>query len=115
MIRILVACGLFCASPAMAEFNRITDEQTFKQIIAGKSLTRPLIRLQVAPDGSISGKGGTKPVSGQWQWRNGFFCRDLNWGARELGYNCQEVRTDGRKIRFTSDQGTGDFADFNLR
>ncbi len=43
------------------------------------------------------------------------FCRDLFWGARDLGYNCQQVDVNGSRIRFTSDRGRGDSAVFRLR
>ncbi|MEX0285164.1 MAG: dihydrodipicolinate reductase [Paracoccaceae bacterium] len=116
MFRTITLLSALAASPVTAtEFTRVTDADTFRQIVTGKSLTRPLIRLQVSPQGAIEGRGGTQPVSGQWAWKDGYFCRDLTWGQRDLGYNCQEVRTNGRKIRFRSDKGTGDFADFTLR
>ncbi|MBO6774069.1 MAG: dihydrodipicolinate reductase [Marinibacterium sp.] len=116
MLRLLLAVGLMAsASPVWADFDRITDASQFRDIVSGKSLTRPLIRLQVSPGGEITGTGATRPVSGSWKWQNGYFCRDLAWGKKQLGYNCQEVRVNGRKIRFTSDKGAGDFADFTIR
>jgi hypothetical protein len=39
----------------------------------------------------------------------------LVWGGDDLGYNCQEVKTNGSQLRITSDKGTGDSADFRLR
>ncbi len=110
----LVAVLACLTTPAFAEFQKIDTAEDFKRIISGKTLTRPLIRLSVSPQGAISGRGMTWDVSGRWTWKNGYFCRDLSWGGDNLGYNCQEVRVNGRKIRFTSDQGSGDFADFNL-
>ena len=85
------------------------------QLVNGKTLSRSLVRLQVAPNGNISGKGATWPVNGTWQWKQGYFCRSLEWGGDDLGYNCQEVKVSGSKIRFTSDQGAGDSAEFSLR
>ncbi|MBV2360131.1 dihydrodipicolinate reductase [Thalassococcus sp. CAU 1522] len=103
------------ATVAQAEFQRVTDRDTFVQLVQGKTLARPLVRLQVLPDGAIAGRGASWDVTGQWRWQNGFFCRDLNWGGDDLGYNCQEVRANGDRIRFTADEGRGDFADFRLR
>ncbi|MDA7426445.1 dihydrodipicolinate reductase [Thalassococcus lentus] len=110
-----VLLGLVLAGPAVAEFSKVSDRASFVQLVQGKTLTRPLVKLRVAPDGSISGKGARWDVTGNWRWQNGYFCRDLNWGGDELGYNCQEVRANGNRIRFTSDQGNGDSADFKLR
>lgn len=100
---------------AQAELAQITDRNDFVELVQGKKLTRPLVELQVSPDGDISGVGVRWDITGNWSWQNRYFCRDLNWGGDDLGYNCQEVRYDGRKIRFTSDQGAGDSADFRLR
>ncbi len=110
----LVAC-LSLAGPAFADFQKVSTAQEFTRLVSGKTLTRPMIRIEVMPQGAISGKGLKWDVSGRWDWKNGYFCRDLAWGGDSLGYNCQEGRVNGRKIRFTSDRGAGDFADFNLK
>ena len=111
-----VCLALFLlAAPAHAEFAKVDSERDFKSIVSGKTLTRPMVRLRVSPEGEISGRGLTWDVEGQWSWRDGYFCRDLYWGGSALGYNCQEVRVNGSQIRFTSDQGSGDSADFRLR
>lgn len=102
-------------SAAHADFAKITRADEFRAAVTGKVLTRPLIRLEVSPDGNISGTGAARAVQGSWSWRGGFFCRDMRWGDREIAYNCQEVRLNGSKIRFTSDKGRGDFADFRLQ
>lgn len=106
---------LTTAGAAFAEFAIVKDRPSFVQLISGKTLSRPLVTLNVSPEGSISGKGASRPVTGQWVWRQGYFCRDLTWGKRDLGYNCQEVRVNGSSIRFRSDKGSGDYADFRLR
>ena len=100
---------------AAAELKRIDDKAEFVQLVQGKTLSRPLVRLRVSADGTISGRGVRWDVTGSWSWQNGFFCRDLNWGGDDLGYNCQEVRANGNEMRFTSDRGAGDSADFRLR
>lgn len=103
------------STPAFAEFAKVNSEEEFRQLVSGKALTRPLVKLEVSPEGQISGKGVTWDVTGTWNWRDGYFCRDLYWGGTELGYNCQEVRVKDGRIRFTSDRGAGDFADFKMR
>lgn len=112
----LTTAVLLClAAPALAELSKVNSADEFKQIVSGKTLTRPLIKLQVGPSGEISGRGAAWEVTGNWSWEGGYFCRSLEWGGDDLGYNCQEVRVSGSKIRFTSDQGTGDSAEFTLR
>jgi len=82
---------------------------------SGKTLTRPLVRLKVLPNGRISGKGASWEVTGRWEWKGGYLCRSLNWGGDDLGYNCQEIKSDGQRMRITSDRGAGQSADFKLR
>ena len=84
------------------------------RLVTGKVLTRPLVNLTVTPDGRIEGMGLRWEVTGEWTWRDGFFCRSLFWGGDDLGYNCQEVRAYGGRLRFTSDQGAGRSAVFRL-
>ena len=103
------------ATPAFAEFSKVNKQQEFVELVSGKELRRPFISLEVTPDGGISGYGAAWEVSGQWTWRDGYFCRDLFWDGDDLGYNCQEVQASGDRIRFTSDKGKGDSAVFRLR
>lgn len=105
---------LFSSGPVWAEFAKVGSETQFKQLVSGKTLTRPLVKLEVSPEGAISGTGLAWEVTGNWSWRDGYFCRDLFWGGSDLGYNCQEVQVRDNRIRFTSDRGTGDYADFRL-
>ena len=107
--------GLLATGPALAEFAKVSDRNSFVRLVSGKVLTRPLVKLEVSEDGRITGKGARWDVTGQWSWRDGYFCRDINWGGDDLGYNCQEVAANGDRIRFTSDKGRGDSADFRLR
>lgn len=109
--------AVIAVSPAYAaaDYAKITKKSYFLKIVAGKTLSRPLIKLQVSPSGKITGRGASWDVSGSWTWRDGYFCRDLFWGGDEIGYNCQEVGMSNGRIRFTSDKGTGQSADFRIR
>lgn len=116
-VSLIVAAAVALGLPqsAAAELKRIESKSEFMQIVQGKTLSRPLVRLTVDQNGDITGRGVTWDVTGSWSWQDGFFCRDLNWGGDDLGYDCQEVRANGSEVRFTSDQGAGDTADFRLR
>lgn len=102
------------AMPAWADFKPVTERNEFVRLITGKTLSRPFVKLQVSTDGTIAGRGARWDITGDWSWQGQYFCRDLFWGGDPLGYNCQEVRFDGRSLRFRSDKGTGDYADFRL-
>ena len=117
LFRGLIMFAAFYVSPAtaQAELSKVTTKAEFVAAVEGKTLSRPFVRLQVTPDGGIYGRGARWDIEGNWTWENGYFCRDLFWGGDDLGFNCQEVRRAGDKIRFTSDRGSGDYADFRLR
>lgn len=107
--------GFALPTLASAELKRIESKSEFVQLVQGKTLSRPLVRLNVDPNGGISGRGATWDITGSWSWQDGFFCRDLNWGGDDMGYNCQTVLANGSDMRFIADQGAGDSADFRLR
>jgi len=117
MWKLATAFALLLVSPAFAtaEYTKINSKSEFLKLVQGKTLTRPLVKLNVLPSGEITGRGASWDVEGKWTWKNGYFCRDLFWGGDALGYNCQEVGLENGRVRFTSDQGQGDSAEFRLR
>lgn len=100
---------------AAAAFEKVKSKNQFIQLVAGKDLRLTGINVKVSPAGDITGRAYGVGVKGEWQWRDGFFCRSLYWGKRNLGPNCQEVRVNGNTVRFTSDRGAGEFADLRMR
>ncbi len=111
---LLLSTGLAAADA----FVKVQSKSQFLNIVNDRSLQIPIygVDLRVSPDGRISGTGGGLEVRGQWRWDGGYFCRDLYWGQRDLGPNCQEVAVSNRGlVRFTSDRGAGRSADFRLR
>jgi hypothetical protein len=104
------------ALPAYADgFSQISNKQQFVSLVDGRKLVRFGIDLGVTPEGEIMGRAFGREVTGNWDWRSGYFCRDLYWGSRELGANCQAVKIQGNTVRFISDMGTGEHADLRLR
>ncbi|ARE40471.1 hypothetical protein RGUI_2330 [Rhodovulum sp. P5] len=103
------------AAPAAAEGFRDVDSRSgFVSLVEGRKLTRLGVKLTVTPGGQIAGRAFGKPVVGDWSWKGGYFCRDLNFGDEDLGYNCQLVQVRGQTVRFTSDRGAGRHADLRL-
>jgi len=107
---------LLLATPVFAEsFKPVTSHDSFVSLMQNRELTRLGISLTVTPDGRIDGRAFGRDVSGAWRWQSGYFCRDLYWGSKNLGPNCQAVKVQGQTVRFISDQGTGEYADLTLR
>ena len=118
MTRALLALALTAfATPALADYEPVTDQGTFLQLVSGKQLTNRLynLALVVTPDGAIDGSALGWEVTGSWSWQDGYFCREMNWGGDPIPYNCQLVEVNGADMRFTTDQGAGDSASFRLR
>jgi hypothetical protein len=117
MIRAVLAslASVLIGGPAFADFEKIQERSAFVSLIKGKNLTLPFVKLAVEANGKITGYGARWAINGNWSWQDGFFCRDINWGGSDLGYNCQAVEVKDSRIRFTSDKGAGDSATFRLK
>lgn len=103
------------AGPAIAEgFRKIEDRGGFVNLVKDRELRRLGVRLKVTDDGRILGRAFGQNVTGAWRWDGGYFCRDLEWGGDPLESNCQLVQIDGNTLRFTSDRGSGEYADLRL-
>jgi hypothetical protein len=100
--------------PALA-FDRVADRSAFVALVQGRTLTTMGVALRVLPEGRIEGRAFGADVQGRWQWRDGFFCRELFAAGRAYPLNCQTVAVQGERLRFTADKGTGDRAELKLR
>ncbi|MBM3614266.1 MAG: dihydrodipicolinate reductase [Alphaproteobacteria bacterium] len=112
--------ALFLAStPALAgDYQPVMEKDVFMALVAGKELRNNLydLSLFVSPDGKISGDALGWKITGTWSWKDGYFCREMDWEGYAIPYNCQLVETrEGRIVRFTVDRGTGNSAQFRLR
>ncbi len=108
--------GVAMTDAASAEnMSVVSSRDAFVSLVQGRELRRFGIRLTVTPDGEIEGRAFGTPVTGEWAWDGGYFCRDLYFGDEDLGFNCQLVQVNGETLRFTSDQGSGMYADLTLR
>ena len=120
MFRLTAAFAILAtlALPAAAQnLAPVQDRQEFVNLVSGKELRLALygITLNVSPNGSITGRAAGAPVTGSWSWDGGYFCRDMDWGDRNIGFNCQLVEAGGNKMRFTVDRGAGQAATFTIR
>ena len=101
---------------AVAQSNmRITQQDLFIELTEGKKLKRFMIELFVEKNGSITGIGAGTEITGSWNWKDGYFCRRLSWGNRDLGTDCQLVELKRKKLYFTSQQGQGATAGFSIK
>ncbi len=113
-----LALTIAASDATASDFARVSDQSEFLGYLSGKNLSNRLygLTLTVSSDGTIEGRAAGYDVSGSWSWQDGYFCRQMDWGGREIPYNCQlvEIR-NGNEMRFTVDRGEGDSASFKLR
>lgn len=120
MLRLAAALVvLIAAGPAVAEpFEPVKEKDLFLDLIRDRELRIGLydLSLNLRPDGRIDGSAMGWKITGNWSWKDGYFCRELDWSGTPISYNCQLVEARGTKsLRFTVDQGKGDSATFRLR
>lgn len=115
----LAAMWVGVADVAAAEgYKPIRDKQEFLDLVSGKTLQLRLFRVNVtvAPDGTIRGRALGWDITGDWEWKDGLFCREMDWSGTPIPFNCQLVEAKGAdEVRFTVDGGKGDSANFRLR
>ncbi|OYX24090.1 MAG: hypothetical protein B7Z10_09905 [Rhodobacterales bacterium 32-66-7] len=103
---------------AASDFLVVSDRGEFLSLVQDRELRLAMLglSLSVKPDGTIEGQALGSEVTGTWAWQDGFFCREMAWNGKAVPYNCQVVEVkDAASLRFTSDQGKGDSAVFQLR
>jgi hypothetical protein len=107
------------AAPVTAEdFEPVKEKTRFLDLIKDRELRIGLynLSLNVRPDGRIDGSALGWKITGSWSWKDGYFCREMDWSGTEIDFNCQLVEAEGAdRMRFTVDQGKGDSATFRLR
>lgn len=113
-----LALSLGAVLPAAADdYRPVSDKTEFLSLIEGRELRLALfgIRIEVLEDGRIEGRALGWDLTGSWDWRDGFFCREMDWGGSPIPANCQLVEARGNDhLRFTVDRGAGDSASFKL-
>lgn len=120
-MRHICAALLLVALPGLAAadgFEAVRDKNRFLDLMKDRALRIGLYNLtiNVRPDGSIEGSAMGWKITGNWTWKDGYFCREMDWSGTEIDYNCQLVEASGaERVRFTVDQGKGDSATFRLR
>lgn len=110
-----IAAALGSAATASEGFTPVTDRDEFLELVEGRTLTRLGVRLEVLPDGRIGGRAFGLPVSGQWRWEEGYFCRVMVAGSETIPEDCQAVLRRDDRLRFVAERGAGIHADLWLR
>lgn len=117
----LIATVLALAMPTTGsanQFEPVREKDRFLELVTDRDLRIGIynLLLNVKPDGTIGGSALGWTITGTWDWKDGYFCRQMDWSGYDIEYNCQLVEAQGaEKLRFTVDQGSGDSATFRVR
>lgn len=111
----ILALGLVLPAAASADEMRVTSEGAFVQLVEGRTLSTLGVKLNVSPEGRISGRAWGRDVSGSWRWQDSYFCREMTFGDKPVEPDCQVVEHDGDALRFIAERGTGQQANLRLR
>lgn len=116
MYRQFAAIALLFLPAAANAYEPITSESAFLETIEGRELRIGLygLSLKVMPKGTIEGRALGGEITGSWNWRDGYFCREMAWSGQEIPYDCHLVEKRGSTLRFTTDKGAGESAAFDL-
>jgi len=119
MLRYVIGFLLLPVLPVNAQgYAPVRDQTQFVSLVQGRELRYGMfgISLIIDNNGKIKGEAMGMAVTGNWVWRDGFFCREMDWSGYAIPYNCQlvEVRA-AQSLRFTTDKGTGRSAAFALQ
>lgn len=89
-------------------WERIDTEAAYRaQVVGNRQVVAGSGHAVVQPDGTVTGEWNGQPVSGNWSWNDGYYCRSLRIGNTDTGSNCQLIEVEGNQIRSTNDRGQG--------
>lgn len=115
--RLICLIAIFATPLRATETQVLRDKDTFLSVLDGRALTIGLfnLSLNVQPNGSLTGTAMGWDVTGSWAWKDGLFCREMDWSGYKIDYDCQVVEKVGEKLRFIAKYGKGQSADFRLK
>lgn len=105
----LVMClALFLPVEALsADEKRITTEKEFRTLVVDRLHTSKGGAVTVTSDNKLTGTISGKEVTGLWNWTGDTYCRTVNVGDRNFGFDCQVVLISGDRVIYVRNNGTG--------
>ncbi len=90
-----------------ADEKRITTEKEFRELVVGRLHTGELGTVTVKNDNNVTGTIQGKSLTGLWNWTDGTYCRTVEVGGRNLGFDCQVVLISGDRVTYVRNNGKG--------
>lgn len=103
----LTLAFILAATPGLAgTLKPIKTESQFRQLVVDRKIVHENgTWFLISGDGKIKGKVGKDKLNGVWQWSGKYFCRNAVLGKKELGSDCQVLKTDGSRLQFNRKKG----------
>lgn len=103
-----LAAGVMVTQAAAGDFKRIKTEAEYREKIAGDKFVSGKDHVVIKENGKMSGKFGGKKLVGAWNWQQGYWCRTIRVGGKDLGSDCQVVMASDTQMYLIRKQGKGD-------
>ena len=87
--------------------RRITTEQEFRDAVVGKKFGNKDGYFVMHEDETFTGKFGSKKLTGEWTWKDEFYCRSGKLGSRKLKQDCQVLFLEGDTLTGNRKKGKG--------
>ena len=102
--------GIESGTIATSNYTRVTTDEM--QSYIDKKLTLKGNHFVISEDGTFSGNWNGSGISGTWEFKDGYWCRDMP--SSKTPYDCQLWESDGDKLRVTRNKGKGERFDYKV-
>ncbi len=99
---------LFGLAVTQVSADEIDNKEKFSELVVGKKLVQENTWVRILKDGVVEGQGPKAgDISGSWEWKGKYYCRDLVIDDVPLPHDCQAVSIEGDTVTFTHKDGSG--------
>lgn len=99
------------------DFKRVATLDDYMSTVVGRQIVfgDKKNTTTTHADGTMTGTIAGKPIVGQWEWSNGYFCREGKHGDDVMERDCQVLEVSGDKIKIIRNEGSGSTSIFSLK
>lgn len=89
-----------CVEMSAAQQRNTLDEAEFRAEIVGARLVWDGGETRYAADGTFTGLTGAKVLQGEWEFKDGKYCRSGSIDGKAFPYACETVSLEGKTVTF---------------